>query len=272
MSFPPRPPLVPYGIATGMVTMPMTTHMMVGAYGSGSGGGLLPAPSGVAAKPAVIARGPTRNSQNGGKAQDGPPVTVFIGNITPRAPDPMIRALLSACGPVLSWKRVSSFGFCEFLGVEAALRCVRLLHGTMLGERALVAKTDGKMQPLVDSYKTEQRSRLTGSDPGSNYLDARQLALDEAAARRVAAAMAQHQHHINNYEVHQKEEQIEKTNRALEEADIEEEKRDVIHREIGKFRESMKRQLSSRPGGAPRDIGGESLQLLNGRGSSPFGG
>lgn len=36
------------------------------------------------------------------------------------------------------------------------------------------------------------------------------------------------------------EEQIEKTNRALSDADIEEEKRDVIHREIGKFRESMK--------------------------------
>lgn len=36
------------------------------------------------------------------------------------------------------------------------------------------------------------------------------------------------------------EEAISKTARALEEADISEEKRDVIHREIGKFRESMK--------------------------------
>lgn len=36
------------------------------------------------------------------------------------------------------------------------------------------------------------------------------------------------------------EEQIEKRNRILQEADIEEEKRDVIHREIGKFREIMK--------------------------------
>lgn len=36
------------------------------------------------------------------------------------------------------------------------------------------------------------------------------------------------------------EEAISKTARVLEEADISEEKRDVIHREIGKFRESMK--------------------------------
>ncbi|XP_028163175.1 exportin-5-like [Ostrinia furnacalis] len=38
----------------------------------------------------------------------------------------------------------------------------------------------------------------------------------------------------------QHEEAISKTARVLEEADISEEKRDVIHREIGKFRESMK--------------------------------
>ena len=36
----------------------------------------------------------------------GPPVTVFVGNITERAQDAMIRLLLNACGPVLSWKRV----------------------------------------------------------------------------------------------------------------------------------------------------------------------
>lgn len=36
----------------------------------------------------------------------GPAVTVFVGNITERAPDIMIRHILNACGPVLSWKRV----------------------------------------------------------------------------------------------------------------------------------------------------------------------
>ena len=36
----------------------------------------------------------------------GPPVTVFVGNITERAPDAMVRHLLTTCGPVVSWKRV----------------------------------------------------------------------------------------------------------------------------------------------------------------------
>lgn len=36
----------------------------------------------------------------------GPPVTVFVGNITEKAPDLMIRQILSSCGHVMSWKRV----------------------------------------------------------------------------------------------------------------------------------------------------------------------
>ena len=36
----------------------------------------------------------------------GPSVTVFVGNITERAPDAMVRHLLTTCGPVVSWKRV----------------------------------------------------------------------------------------------------------------------------------------------------------------------
>ncbi|KAG8269534.1 putative RNA-binding protein 25 [Homalodisca vitripennis] len=36
----------------------------------------------------------------------GPTVTVFVGNITDKAPDQMIRHILAACGTVVSWKRV----------------------------------------------------------------------------------------------------------------------------------------------------------------------
>lgn len=36
----------------------------------------------------------------------GPAVTVFVGNITERAPEVMIKQILNTCGPVLSWKRV----------------------------------------------------------------------------------------------------------------------------------------------------------------------
>lgn len=36
----------------------------------------------------------------------GPKVVVFVGNITDKAPDQMIRHILAACGTVVSWKRV----------------------------------------------------------------------------------------------------------------------------------------------------------------------
>lgn len=240
--------------------MQMPTHVMVGAYSaSGAGGGrgaLLPAPP---PGKAVISRGPTRNA-NGAKDPEGPAVTVFIGNISSRAPDAMIRSLLGACGPVLSWKRVSTFGFSEFASPEAALRCVRLLNSRPVADKQLLAKTDGKMQALVDTYKTEQRSRLgqeegaPGTEGEASYLDARQRALDEAAERRLQQIMRDYQDDINNYELLQKEEAISKTARVLEEADISEEKRDVIHREIGKFRESMKVRSHPRHAPAPSPI------------------
>lgn len=123
----------------------------------------------------------------------------------------------------------------------------------------------------------EQRSRLSGEEAAAaggadeaageeGYLDAKQRGLDDAAERRLVQIMRDYQHEINNYETLQKgkrdrhprnavysltrsritrelsiaEEAISKTAKVLEEADISEEKRDVIHREIGKFRESMK--------------------------------
>ena len=51
---------------------------------------------------AVISRGP-RPAQEG---MGGPSVTVFVGNITDRAPDNMVRQILQHSGTVVSWKRV----------------------------------------------------------------------------------------------------------------------------------------------------------------------
>lgn len=39
---------------------------------------------------------------------------LFVGNISDKVPDPMIRKIIAACGPVANWKRVSTFGFCEY--------------------------------------------------------------------------------------------------------------------------------------------------------------
>ena len=77
----------------------------------------------------------------------GPAVTVFVGNITERAPDAMVRHLLTTCGPVISWKRVQgatgklqAFGFCEYNNPDAGLRAIRLLNEFTIADKKLVVK------------------------------------------------------------------------------------------------------------------------------------
>ena len=63
----------------------------------------------------------------------GPPVTVFVGNISEKATDTLVRQILMKCGTVNNWKRVQgasgklqAFGFCEFKEPDSALRALSL--------------------------------------------------------------------------------------------------------------------------------------------------
>lgn len=95
-----------------------------------------------------------------------PPVTkVFVGNISERAPDPMMRQMLQRCGTVISWKRVEgangklqAFGFCEYDNPEATLRCIRLLNGYEIAEKKLLVKVDQKTRELLGEYLKKKRS------------------------------------------------------------------------------------------------------------------
>ena len=93
MSFPPRPPpgMMPPGMFGG-IPPPMPPHM-IGAPPMRPRHPFLGRPRG---PPPNIPRDPSGS----------PPVTVFVGNISERAQDAMIRALLASCGPLVSWKRV----------------------------------------------------------------------------------------------------------------------------------------------------------------------
>lgn len=93
----------------------------------------------------------------------GPAVTVFVGNITEKWPDAMIRQLLATCGQVINWKRVQGasgklqgFGFCEFNGPDAGLRAVRLLHDLEVGDKKLVVKVDAKTSSVLEEFKGEE--------------------------------------------------------------------------------------------------------------------
>lgn len=57
---------------------------------------------------------PPENAQKPPPSFEGPIITVFVGNISERAPEGMIKKILATVGTVISWKRVSTFGFCEY--------------------------------------------------------------------------------------------------------------------------------------------------------------
>ena len=42
--------------------------------------------------------------------QQGPPVMVFVGNISEKATDTLVRQILMKCGTVNNWKRVQGTG------------------------------------------------------------------------------------------------------------------------------------------------------------------
>lgn len=124
MSFPPRPPPgmmpPPVMFGVGVVPPPLPPPHLV------------PRP----ARPPTFVprpRGPPPNMARDPNA--APPVTVFVGNISERAQDAMVRSLLASCGPLVSWKRVQgatgklqAFGFCEYATPDHALRAIRILH------------------------------------------------------------------------------------------------------------------------------------------------
>ncbi|KHN71030.1 RNA-binding protein 25 [Toxocara canis] len=84
------------------------------------------------------------------KPPEKPPVTtVFVGNITEKCGNELIRSILSECGAVATWKRIQgsngkfqAFGFCEFESPFGTMRALRILHDYQLAEKKLVVKVD----------------------------------------------------------------------------------------------------------------------------------
>ncbi|GLV45567.1 uncharacterized protein CBL_02587 [Carabus blaptoides fortunei] len=178
-------------------------------------------------QPAVAGR--NNNNNNTAVRNEGPPVTVFVGNITEKAPDAMIRHILAACGHVISWKRVKSFGFCELAGPDAGLRAVRILHDMLVAEKRLVAKVDAKTKTVLEEFKAERRKKLRGSSPlqdekpeEDDYIDDEMQQADAAAIERINQVLQEYQEEMNNFESHKEEEALEKRKKILDEADIEE--------------------------------------------------
>lgn len=109
---------------------------------------------------------------------NGPCITVFVGNITERASDMLIRQLLSKCGAVNNWKRVQGangklqgFGFCEYSDPESAIRAIRLLHDFEVADKRLVVKADAKAREKLDEYIKGKHPNADVSSTDSSHVD-----------------------------------------------------------------------------------------------------
>uniref|UniRef100_A0A8C7DFD8 RNA binding motif protein 25 n=1 Tax=Oncorhynchus kisutch TaxID=8019 RepID=A0A8C7DFD8_ONCKI len=110
-----------------------------------------------------------KENQEGGSG-DPTTTTVFVGNISEKASDMLVRQLLAKCGLVLSWKRVqgasgklqgknkTAFGFCEYKEPESTLRSLRLLHELLLGDKKLLVKVDAKTKAQLEEWKARKRN------------------------------------------------------------------------------------------------------------------
>ena len=94
--------------------------------------------------------------------------TVFVGNITDKANDSLVRQILLRCGYTVGWKRVQNatgklqaFGFCEFADPECTLRAMRLLNNFNLGDKNLVVKVDSKNKKELLKYLARKKRHKT---------------------------------------------------------------------------------------------------------------
>lgn len=196
----------------------------------------------------------------------GPTTTVFVGNIEEKASDMLIRQLLAKCGIVLSWKRVQgasgklqAFGFCEYKEPESTLRSLRLLHELQIGEKKLLVKVDAKTKAQLDEWKAKKRSAKNGKpvavaengDDEDEPLDEETKKKDVVVKAAIDGLMREFASELKDASSGDGEGQRLKTVKTMRKEkkgeedinaiDMEDDKRDLISREISKFRDTHKK-------------------------------
>lgn len=188
----------------------------------------------------------------------GPTTTVFVGNISDKASDMLIRQLLAKCGIVLSWKRVQgasgklqAFGFCEYKEPESTLRALRLLHDLPIGDKNLLVKVDAKTKAQLDEWKAKKKA-INGTKKAEDGGDEEEEVLDEETKKRdqivkgaIDGLMREYAAELNAPSQDDESQRRKRKKEKKEEDDIntidmEEDKRDLISREISKFRDTHK--------------------------------
>lgn len=169
--------------------------------------------------------------------------SLFVGSISGGITDAFLNQLLTACGPIKSFKRLitpankpQGFGFAEFEEPEGALRALALMNGIELpaledgcANKKLLVKADEKTRAFLDAYQS-QRMVTSADDAQMAQSKSR---LDELVAdiNRVSQDAA------NNGLIDKEKYVIPPHLHDLQEADLPETQRGLVISEIAQFRE-----------------------------------
>jgi len=238
------------------------------------GGGLLPPTPGITVPPGVasISAAPVRNIKTtepfqglppppsqpllqtptpGAVAQQelpkrvpsGPSVTVFVGSITDRVSDILIKLILSKCGTVNVWKRVQgtngklqAFGFCDYADPESALRAIRILHDFEMGDKKLVVKADAKAQEKLNEYVKGKNPEASADDD----VDEDTKKEDDRIRDEISALLKENDSDLDKDAEQKKKGATDGCKDELDDMELEEEKRAIVNREIDRFRDTYK--------------------------------
>ncbi|CAL8317803.1 unnamed protein product [Merluccius merluccius] len=220
---------------------------------------LMPTSVAVVSKPAALKKDVASLRAKEAEEGSGPTTTVFVGNISEKASDMLIRQLLAKCGIVLSWKRVQgasgklqAFGFCEYKEPESTLRALRLLHDLQIGDKNLLVKVDAKTKAQLDEWKAKKKaSNGTGKAEGTDEekdeeLDEETKKKDQMVKGAIDALIQENASELNapsqdDESNRRKRKREKKEEEDLNAIDMEDDKRDLISREISKFRDTHKK-------------------------------
>ncbi|TWW68785.1 RNA-binding protein 25b [Takifugu flavidus] len=258
MSFPPhlnRPLLPPPGIPPQYAGFPSGTPMIPVHVGI-----MTSAPPVMVPSVPVVSKPPVHNKDFIAAKESessGPTTTVFVGNISEKASDMLIRQLLAKCGIVLSWKRVQgasgklqAFGFCEYKEPESTLRALRLLHDLQIGDKNLLVKVDAKTKAQLDEWKAKKKTTNGkaegGGDDDEEVLDEETKKKDQIVKGAIDGLTREYAAELNAPSQDEDSQRRKRKKEKKEEDDIntidmEEDKRDLISREISKFRDTHKK-------------------------------
>ncbi|KAF8837753.1 hypothetical protein BDN67DRAFT_158680 [Paxillus ammoniavirescens] len=169
--------------------------------------------------------------------------TLFVGSISGGITDGFLNQMLSACGPVRSFKRLitpankpQGFGFAEYEDPDSALRSLTLLQGIELpaledgcANKKLLIKADEKTRLFLDAYSA-QKMKTDADD-----------ALMQQAKTKLSELLAEinrtSQDAANSGLLDKEKYVIPPHLHDLQEADLPETQRGLVISEIAQFRE-----------------------------------